>query len=315
MRQGKALKQVVKYNLLLVMLVIFANISIAADDEYEAPNPYATNAFKAANPNATWDEGLRKYYFNDKSISEKGDVVRLEAPVRAENGAVVPIKILSQFPQTEDRYIKTITLLIDDNPVPLAGTFHFTPRSGQADLDLRVRMNNYSSVRAIAETNDGNLHMASRFVKASGGCSAPLGSSVGEEAMSRLGKMKFRAKPAEGTTEALSKPMQTQLAISHPNLTGMQMDRINVRFLPAHYVKEIKVSFNDEPIFWAETDISISENPNFKFYFVPQEEGDLIAEVTDSDGLQFSQVYKVGSDSEIDRIADKLKVDESKDKI
>ncbi len=315
MRQGNAPKQIIKINIVFVMLVVVANTLYAEEKEYEAPNPYATNAFKAENPNATWDAGLRKHYFDDQSISKEGDVVRLEAPVRAENGAVVPIKILAQFPQTKERYIKTITLLIDDNPVPLAGTFHFTPRSGQADLDLRVRMNNYSSIRAVAETNDGELHMAQKFVKASGGCSAPLGSSVGEQAMSRLGKMKFRAKPTEGVGKVLNRPMQTQLAISHPNITGMQMDRITVRFLPAHYVKEIKVSFNGEPIFWAETDISISENPNFKFFFVPQEEGELIAEVTDSDGLQFSQVYKVGPDSEMDRIADKLNTDQSKDKI
>jgi len=315
MRQENTRKQIVSYNIVFVVLLTFASALMAADEEYQAPNPYATNAFKAENQNATWDAGLRKHYYKEQAISEAGDVVRLEAPVRAENGAVVPIKILSQFPQTQERYIKTITLLIDDNPVPLAGTFHFTPRSGQADLDLRVRMNNYSSIRAIAETNDGQLHMARSFVKASGGCSAPLGSSIGEEAMSRLGKMKFRAKPAEGAGKVLNRPMQTQLAISHPNITGMQMDRITVRFLPAHYVKEIKVSFNGEPIFWAETDISISENPNFKFFFVPQEEGELIAEITDSNGLQFSQVHKVGPDSEVDRIADKLNVDQSKDKI
>jgi len=265
-------------------------------------------------PNATWNNGLRNHYFSEKSISEAEDVVELEAPVRAENGAVVPIRILSKFPQTEERYIKAITLLIDENPVPWAGTFHFTPRSGQADLDLRIRVNSYSNVRAIAETNDGALHMTSRFVKASGGCSAPVGSDI-DAAMARLGKMKFRAKPAEGPGKALQNPLQTQLAISHPNVTGMQMDQVTRMTAPAHYVKAVKVSFNGEPIFWAETDISISENPNFKFFFVPQEEGELIAEVTDSNDLQFSQVYKVGSDSSIDRIADKLKVKQSKDKI
>ncbi len=264
--------------------------------------------------NATWNNGLRTHYFSDQSISEVGDVVELEAPVRAENGAVVPIRILSKFPQSEDRYIKTITLLIDENPVPWAGTFHFTPRSGQADLDLRIRVNSYSNVRAVAETNDGELHMTSRFVKASGGCSAPVGSDL-DAAMARLGKMKFRAKPAEGPGTALQNPLQTQLAISHPNITGMSMDQETQLYAPAHFIKEVKVSFNGEPIFWAETDISISENPNFKFFFVPQEEGELIAEVTDSNNLQFSQVYKVGPDSTIDRIADKLKAGNNKEKI
>lgn len=294
MPQKIALSRLIRYSTVLIaVLISFPNLLIAGDD-----------------PNATWNEGLRKHYYSDKMISEAGDVVALEAPVRAENGAVVPIKILSQIPQTKDRYIKTITLLIDENPVPWAGTFNFTPRSGRADLDLRIRVNAYSNVRAIAETNDGELHMTSRFVKASGGCSAPVGSDL-EAAMARLGKMKFRSKPSEG----LNEPLQTQLAISHPNVTGMQMNQVTRMYAPAHFVKEVKVSFDGEQIFSAETDISISENPNFKFFFVPQKEGELIAEVTDSNGLQFSQVYKVGPDSAMGRIADKINVDESKDKI
>lgn len=278
---------------MVAVLITFSNLLIASDD-----------------PNATWNEGLRKHYFSDRTISETDDVVVLEAPVRAENGAVVPIRILSQIPQTEDRYIKNVTLLIDENPIPWAGTFHFTPRSGRADLDLRIRVNSFSNVRAIAETNDGELHMTSRFVKASGGCSAPIGSDL-DAAMARLGKMKFRSKPTSG----LDEPLQTQLAISHPNITGMQMDQVTRMYAPAHFVKEIKVSFEGELIFSAETDISISENPNFKFFFVPQQKGELISEVTDSNGLQFSQVYRVGPDTVLDRVADKIIVDMSKDKI
>ncbi len=277
----------------IAVLITFPNVLIAGDD-----------------PNATWNEGLREHYFSDKPISEIGDVIALEAPVRAENGAVVPIRILSQIPQTEDRFIKTVTLLIDENPIPWAGTFHFTPRSGRADIDLRIRVNSYSNVRAIAETNDGKLHMTSRFVKASGGCSAPVGSDL-EAAMARLGKMKFRSKPAAG----LDEPIQAQLAISHPNVTGMQMDQVSRMYAPAHFVKEVKVSFEGELIFSAQTDISISENPNFKFFFVPQQEGELIAEVTDSNGLQFSQVYKLGPDSILDRIADQAEKDAGNDNI
>ncbi len=279
--------------LLLTVFTLFPVFSTAADD-----------------PNATWDAGLRQHYFSDKTIFETGEVVELDAPVRAENGAIVPIKIFSKFPQSEERFIKTITLLIDENPVPWAGTFHFTPRSGRADLDLRIRVNSYSNVRAIAETNDGELHMATRFVKASGGCSAPVGTDL-EAAMARLGKMKFRTKSEQG----LSEPLQAQLAISHPNVTGMQMDQVTRMYAPAHFVKEVKISFKGELIFSAETDISISENPNFKFFFIPQEEGELIAEVTDSNGLQFSQVYEVNDRSVLEKITDQVSEDTNQEKI
>src|SRR5690606_2919187 len=110
-------------------------------------------------------------------------------------------------------YIRTITLLIDKNPDPLGGVFHFTPQSGRADLGLRVRVNEYSAIRAIAETNDGTLHMAQRFVKASGGCSAPVGTDL-DTARARLGQMRFRTLEAGGADE----PQLVQLMISHPNV-------------------------------------------------------------------------------------------------
>ena len=74
------------------------------------------------------------------------------------------------------------------------GIFHFTPHSGKADLALRVRLNAYSNVRVITETSDGKLHMSKRFVKASGGCSAPVGTNL-EAAFKRMGKMKFKIGP------------------------------------------------------------------------------------------------------------------------
>lgn len=242
---------------------------------------------------AVWEAGLRAYFFGERPIAESEQVVTLEAPIRAEDGAIVPIKIKALIPQTEQRYIKTITLVIDKNPVPLVGKFHFTSRSGRADLALRIRVNEYSPVRAIAETNDGGLTMSTRFVKASGGCSAPVGSDL-EEAMARLGKMRIKTKGVK----ALGHPLQTQLGISHPNVTGMQMDQLTRIYAPAHFVKQVTVSFEGEQVFAAETDISISENPNFRFYFVPQKAGLLRADVLDSNGMRFNKTFFVKPNAE-----------------
>ncbi len=250
-----------------------------------------TTLVAATEQNTVWENGLRKLSFGDRPIIESNEIIQLSAPERADDGAIVPIKIQAQIPQTEDRYIKTITLLIDKNPVPTAGAFHFTPRSGRADLALRIRLNEYSPVRAIAETNDGKLYMTSQFVKASGGCSAPVGSDL-EAAMSRLGKMRFRT----DADSSFSSPVETQLAISHPNVTGLQMNQLTRDYEPALFVKKISVSFAGEEIFSAETDISVSENPNFRFYFVPEHKGELRARVVDSEGQTFTQSYTIGGD-------------------
>ncbi len=245
----------------------------------------ATPATPQASPavDAVWTNTLRAHYFQSRPIVESDEVIELDAPPRAEDAALVPIRINAGIPQSDERFIKTIWLVVDKNPAPLVGRFHFTPRSGRADLSLRVRVNEYTPIRAIAETNDGQLFMTRRFVKASGGCSAPAGADLAT-AMARLGKMKIRLNES-----AASEGLQaTQLGISHPNLTGMQMDQLTRMYTPAHFIKNVSVTFNGEPIFRAETDISVSENPNFRFYFVPSEMGTLVAEIEDSKGMKFS---------------------------
>ena len=252
----------------------------------------SAQALAESSQDAVWNASLRTEHFADRPIAEGDDVIVLEAPRRAEDAAVVPVAVSAAFPQSEERYIRTITLLIDNNPVPLAGRFRFGPKSGRADIAMRVRVNAYTPMRAIAETNDGKLHMSRVFIKASGGCSAPAGADL-ETAMQRLGRMKLATRNEDDNDGA----MLTQLRISHPNVTGMQMDQVTRLYAPAHFVKEVEVSFNGTPVMSAETDISISENPSFRFYFVPEESGELVATVTDSNGLTFTHTEVIAGET------------------
>ena len=237
-----------------------------------------------------WTGGLRHAYFGDRPITQSDDLIVLNAPKRAEDAAIVPVSIKAQIPQTEERYIRTIYLIIDKNPGPLVGTFRFTPESGRADLAFRVRVNAYSPIRAIAETNDGELTMSRRFIKATGGCSAPAGSDL-DAAMARLGQIKLKT----NSVPILAEPTAAQLMISHPNLSGLQMNQVTQLYAPAHFVRHVKVSFDGEEVFSAETSFGISENPSFRFFFVPESEGQLTAEVTDTKDLRFTQTLKVDS--------------------
>jgi sulfur-oxidizing protein SoxY len=244
-----------------------------------------------------WTGGLRSAHFGDREILSD-DLISLEAPYRAENAAIVPISIKSAIPQTEERYIRTIWLFIDKNPGPLVGKFRFTPASGRADLGLRVRVDAYSPVRAIAETNDGQLHMSRSFIKASGGCSAPAGSDA-DAAMAQLGRMKFslnRGIDDAGRVED-DRPTLAQLMIRHPNHSGLQMDQVTRLYAPAHFVKHVKLRFEGKEILDAETSFAVSENPSFRFYLAPQNDGELTAEVTDTKGGQFSESYRVSAET------------------
>lgn len=231
---------------------------------------------RAEDDDSTWNTTLKSQFFAGKTIAESDAVIELEVPYRAEDPAIVPVKVISKIPQGKDKYIKKIWVLVDKNPFPFVGEFEFFPESGKADLAMRVRVNTYSNIRAIAETSDGKLTMSKKFVKASGGCSAPVGADL-DEAMKRLGKVKFRLD--EGMKPG--QPTEAQLMISHPNLTGMQMDQMTRYVRKSHFIDQLKVSFNNKPVLNAKIDIAISADPNFRFYFVPDKPGELKAEFSD----------------------------------
>ena len=231
---------------------------------------------------------LKVAYFGDKEVLEDAaDWLVIEAPKRAEDAAIVPISVKSLVPQTQDKYIKNIHLIIDNNPDPYSANFSLSPELGLINISTRMRVDQYTFVRAIAEMNDGSLHMVSRFVKASGGCSAPAGKDAAA-ALARLGKMQIRMrKPTIG------KPVQAQVIVSHPNYNGLQFDQQSRLYIDAHYVKNIKISYNEKVLMDVTTGISVSEDPSIRFTFTPTEKGILKAEVTDSKKQQFSHEKKI----------------------
>lgn len=245
------------------------------------------NLSLTAEQEQAWFSRLKNFYFPDKNINWDESVISLQAPLRAEDGALVPIRIQAGFPQTTERYIQSLSIIIDNNPNPLAGKFRLTPLLAQANLDLLIRVDAYSPVRVIAETNDGKLYMTGRYVKASGGCSAPPPTKIDEK---RIGDMRFSTRVA-----ASQSTQATRLSIVHPNLSGLQRDQVSTLPIPPRYIKAIEVKLDNQLVFSAETDISISENPDFQFYLSSGKSGILSAIITDTDGQTFTHQQKIES--------------------
>ncbi len=258
----------------VVMLALFAiaSSSVWAEEKSEV---------------GLWESFIKDKYFKDIEITEDKTVIDLKTPYRAEDAAVTPVEILAQIPQTKDVFIEKVYLFVDKNPQPLVGTFTMTPEMGKADLAMRVRVNEYTNVRAVAVLNNGDHHMVANFVKAQGGCSAPLGADLAA-AMARLGKMKFRTVEKSDEGNSLS-----QFMVSHPNITGMQLDQRTRLIAPAHYVKKIAISYNDKPILTAEVGFSVSADPSFRFFFKPEDKGTVTATVSDSKGGEWTEEFNV----------------------
>jgi len=214
---------------------------------------------------------IRDALFGDRVIAENDGIITVEAPKRAYDAAIVPVIVHAAIPQTAERYIKTVHLVIDKNPAPEAAVFHFTLDSGDATFSTRVRINEYTNVRAIAELNDGSLHMALQFVKAAGGCSAPSLKDK-EKAFANLGRMKLK----QPDQIALNQPNQAQLLVSHPNFSGMQFDQISRNYIPALFIQNVTVRMNGKTVVEGQISQAVSRNPVFSFRVKGGAKGDKI---------------------------------------
>ncbi|MBK7616356.1 MAG: quinoprotein dehydrogenase-associated SoxYZ-like carrier [Vitreoscilla sp.] len=227
---------------------------------------------------------LRQQLFEGRSIQMDARI-SLQAPRRAEDPAFVPLAIHVAPGATPADDIRRLTLLIDNNPTPIAAVVDLPAGGAMADLETRVRVDEYTFVRAVAETADGRVLMATRFVKASGGCSAPAG---GDEAAMRaaMGRMLFRLEGAAPT--AAGQAMTVQWMVSHPNHSGMAMNQLTRTFTPSEYVRKLHIYQGDRLLLAADVDFALSENPSLRFRFVPQGNAPLRAEVVDTFERRYS---------------------------
>lgn len=238
--------------------------------------------------------GLHQDVFKNRPIIEEDGLVTLEAPMRAEDAALVPLTV--KIGRDNGPTPVSLTLLVDKNPAPVAATFFFGEGSGQIVLSTRVRIDAYSNVRAVVETASGSLHMTTRYVKASGGCSAPALKDA-ELAEAELGKMQLRQ---FDVGSAASASREAQLMIRHPNNSGLQMNQLTGYYIPAKFITDIEVKRSDVLVFRMEGGISLSADPSIRFTFRPTGSDDVLTVVAkDTDGrvLRGDWPVKSGKDS------------------
>lgn len=271
-------------SLLALALLAGAPPALAAEAGVAAPD--AADAAREADSarETTW-LAIAPDIFPDRAIGAADGLVALTAPSRAEDAALVPLTVALALPAGDARSFRAVTVVIDENPSPVAGRFTFG--AGQKDfaLTLRARVNSYSYVRAVVETDDGALHMAKAFVKAAGGCSAPATKDTADS-ITHLGDIRFRSFADAGRDEA-------QVQIRHPNFSGLQMDEATRGYTPAWFVREVRITQGGRLLLGMEGGISISEDPTFRFTYHPSAEP-VTVRGEDTEGKVFSRTFPGG---------------------
>ena len=122
-----------------------------------------------------WAQNWNKVGFESKAVAEvlkslgaanaaESRDIAITAPDIAENGAVVPVAVVSRIPNTE-----SIAIIAEKNPFPLAATFEVT-NGGEPYVSTRIKMGETSNVRAVVKAG-GKYFSAAKEVKVTiGGC-------------------------------------------------------------------------------------------------------------------------------------------------
>ncbi|MGX1327733.1 putative secreted protein [Bradyrhizobium elkanii] len=125
-----------------------------------------TPAAPAAEAYDPWP-GLVQDIFSNRPMNDGNDVIGIEMPMRAEDAAIVPVTLRTKLQPSDSRRVVAITLVIDENPAPMAAKFTLGPAANVTEISTRVRVNNYTNVHAVAELSDGKLYVSKVYVKAS----------------------------------------------------------------------------------------------------------------------------------------------------
>ena len=233
-------------------------------------------------------ESLKESLFGSRLLhDDSGARLRLEMPGRAADASAVPLAITVRA-MPGDPGVRKLYLVIDNNPSPVGAIFDFgAPRNGVA-LEVRVRIEDYTWVRVIAEREDGSLIATKHFIKAAGGCSAPAGKSLAER-HAGMGRMKWRV---DGPRVS-GGDQWVQLLIRHPNDSGLAMDQTTRLYDPPMFVNAVTVTRGDALTFTAQVDFTISHNPAFRFTLPAGGSGNLRAQVSDTEDRVFESTFPI----------------------
>ena len=125
---------------------------------------------QALGQNEPLDAALKRV-FGGRPMKDGAGMIKLDIPLIAENGAVVPVSVEVNAPMTPQSYVKHIYVVADKNRIPIVTRVALTPASGQAYMGANIRLGETTDVRAIVEQSDGTLFALTREVKVTvGGC-------------------------------------------------------------------------------------------------------------------------------------------------
>ena len=237
---------------------------------------------------AAWDD-IRHALYGDRVLRPGADLVQLDAPYRTDND--VRTVIGANITAPADALISKVTLVLDENPMPVSAVFSLSEPQPAFGFSATLRINGPTPIHVIAEATDGEVYVVESYVKTSGlgACAAPPGTDP-VAALESLGEMELvLADPTDGSLTGQLMALATDgtkelsVDIQHPSHSGMQKDQISLLYIPMRYVSDLDIGVNGAPYAGVTGSISMSENPSLTLS-VPGKTQTATVRMTDTDG-------------------------------
>lgn len=247
-----------------------------------------------ASASESWPS-IRDELYGARVINDGSKEIRLSAPDRPEDQMKVPVGVEAAF--NDGRTVKSVTILVDENPTPVAAKFNFNQPRSQVALGANFRFDAVTGVRAVVEASDGQLYMAERTVRFTGGqsaCSAPPNGSV-EEIAARMGNTQLAVVGPRAI--ASNAAQRVKVEVSHPNHTGMVKDQISLLYIPLLLMDKVVIEQSGKPVVEIEGSMSLSQDPSFEFDYLTDGADELTVTASDTSGGKWSHTLPLGPSS------------------
>lgn len=237
---------------------------------------------------AYWPE-LSADLYGGRMLLDGSRVIAIDSPYRTGDDART--QIAAQIAAPADTALETVSLIIDENPMPVSAVFDFDTPLPRFFFDVTMRINGPTPIHVVAETSDGRLFVAEAFVKTSGqgACAAPPGTdpalalaTLGDMTIG-VGELPVRPEAGDLLSALTAREMQVDVDISHPSHSGLQMDQISLLFIPMRYVERVEIDLDGAGYVDMTGSISLSENPTVSLS-APRGTQSVDVTMTDTDG-------------------------------
>jgi len=190
---------------------------------------------------------------------DRAHQVELDLPILAEEPTTVPIRVWTEHPMEPDHFVKSIEVVLENDPVPHKGTFRFTPSNGRAWVAFQVRSGAGGLVTATAECSRHGRFVGTRAVRVvEGGCT----SVPDKVARDRLGNPMLRLPRSVKAGEVI----EVRAKVEHASHTGLALKNGKfVRVAPEFYITQMVVYLDDQAISEFQMTSAVSPNPLIRF--------------------------------------------------